>query len=116
MKHTAKFYIYRNLRTKGFSIKKRGRVIDHDNYFEAHDVTFKVNELGRQRVIKNKQKDVHAFVVTDKYYYTSMHQEVDKLPEITYNPYKCPYFLCNGKHITQADKVLFKDGKCYLVE
>lgn len=116
MKHTAKFYIYRNLRTKGFSVKKHGLVVDRSNSFEAEMVSFKVSEQGRQRVIKNKHKDVHAFVVTDKYIYTSMHQQVDKLLEITYNPYKGPYFMCNGSPITQANKVLFKDGKCYLLD
>lgn len=109
----AKFYIYRNLRTKGFSVRHLGRVIYRGNSFKATNVTFKVNELGRERVLKEKQKNVHAFVVADTYYTTD--EDVDKLPVITYNPYTNSQFVCDGKKINTAQEVFFKDGKCYLL-
>lgn len=110
----AKYYIYRNLRTGGFSIKLRGRVIDRDNWFVAHNVTFKVNEISRQRVILEGQKNVHAFVVADKYSFTD--DKVDGLDPVTYNPYTAANFKCCGRVINNASKVLFKNGKCYLLE
>jgi hypothetical protein len=112
--NAAKFYIYRNLHTGGFSIKLRGRVVDRDNWFIAENVTFKVNEIGRQRVIREKSKNVHAYVVCDKYTFPGK-VDVDKLKIITYNPYTNKQFVCDGKEINSADEVLFKDGKCYLL-
>jgi hypothetical protein len=114
----AKFYIYRNLHTGGFSIKKRGLVVDRDNFFIAENVAFKVNEMGRRRVILDKKKNVHAYCVSDKYSYCKFGsmKKIDSLPVITYNPYIAANFNCNGYLINNASKVLFKNGKCYLLE
>lgn len=112
----AKYYIYRNLHTGGFSVKHRGIVVARDNCFTAVNVSFKVNEIGRQRVLKEKRKSVHAYTVSDKYIFASSTECVDKLPIITYNPYKSANFTCNKIAITNAQKVLFKNGKCYLIE
>jgi hypothetical protein len=112
----AKFYIYRNLHTGGFSIKHRGIVVKRDNFFIAENVMFKVNESGRQRVIKEKRKNVHAYTVCDKYIPARNKNSVDKLPIITYNPYKSAKFTCGNCSIEKAHKVLFKNGKCYLLE
>lgn len=117
---SAKYYIYRNLHTGGFSVRFRGKVIDRAFTLEAEDVTFKVNETGRQRVIRDKQKNVHAFIVADKYtarhYYPSSSSEPDSLGRITYNPYKDANFLCNGKAIRAAKKIATQNGRCFLLE
>ena len=60
---SAKYYIYRNLHTKGFSMRYKGKVIQRPFCFRAYNVSFKVNEKGRQRVIKERQKNVHTFIV-----------------------------------------------------
>jgi hypothetical protein len=65
--NAAKYYIYRNLHTGGFSIKLRGKVVDRSNSFIANDISFKINEIGRQRVIMERQKNVHAYIVADEY-------------------------------------------------
>lgn len=115
----AKFYIYRNLRTGGFSVRFRGRVIDRLNTFTAFGVSFKINETGRQRVIKEKQKNVHAFVVADKYkakrYPALTFVELDMLDRITYNPYRDMQFVCNGKKIDTAREIIFQNGRCFLI-
>src|ERR1700756_374728 len=109
---TAKYYIYRNLHKGNFSIRLRGLVMDRGDEFIAENVTFKVNEKGRARVIKEKAKNVHAFCVTDKYYaYSTLPY---KFREITYNPYVAPYFTCEGKRIEFAKQVYFDNNKCYL--
>lgn len=116
--NAAKYYVYRNLHTGGFSIKLRGKVIDRDNFFLGVGVTFKVNDGGRQRVIKDKKKNVHAYSVCDKYTFAANKDadKVDKLHVITYNPYASAQFMCNGKIIEKANSVLFYNGKCYLYE
>ncbi len=112
----AKYYIYRNLHTKGFSIKYRGKVVDRGNCFFGENVTFKVSELGRQRVITDTQKNVHAYAVCDKYYHAGAVQTGSDDKIISYNPYKVGNFIYNGKKIETADVVLFTAGKCYLHE
>jgi hypothetical protein len=79
------------------------------------NVKFKVNETGRQRVIKESQKNVHAFVVADKYKgLINSEYELDKCARITYNPYIDAQFKCRGSNIDSAREVVFSDGNCYL--
>lgn len=110
----AKYYIYRNLHTGGFSVKYRGIVVERATDIVAENVTFKVNEIGRQRVIREKSKNVHAYVVCDKY--KVVKSNVDNLQVITYNPYKLDTFTCNKNPITSAKKTALSSGKCYLLE
>ena len=113
--NAAKYYIYRNLHTGGFSVRYRGRVVDRLHIFTAMNVQFKVNESGRQRVIKEGRKNVHAFVVADKYKgLINKGYELDKLSKIAYNPYTDAQFMCNGKEINTAKEVVFRNGRCFL--
>ncbi len=114
----ASYYIYRNLHTGGFSIKHRGLVIDRNNFFIAKKVIFKVGELGRQRVLKEKRKNVHAYTVAENYVSAKKKdlKSLDKLKIITYNPYTANYFSCDGSKIVSAESVLFYNGKCYLID
>ena len=63
-----KVFVYFNLHRKLFSVKAlegpdKGKVIGHTTYLWLKDVTFKVSEAGRQRVLREKRKNVHAGVV-----------------------------------------------------
>lgn len=60
-------FVYYNLHKKCFSVKalegaNKGRVIKHASSVTLTDATFKVSEAGRQRVLREKQKNVHAGV------------------------------------------------------
>jgi len=57
-----KVFIYRNLRDKCWSIRslKTRRVIGYASSIALDDVTFSVSEAGRQRVIREGRKNVHA--------------------------------------------------------
>lgn len=112
--NAAKYYVYRNLHTGGFSIKYKGLVVDRSNQFVAENVTFKVNEKGRQRVIKEKSKNVHAYVVCDNYK-NAEDKSIKNLRTITYNPYVNDSFMCNKERIFTAKSVFLKNGKCYLL-
>lgn len=96
--------VYRNLHKKCFSVKcmKLKRVIAHVDSIVLVDVTFPVSKSGRARVLKEKQKNVHAFIqgkVSPK--------RTRGGRRICYNPYKKDHFFyCNsGKEITQAKSV-----------
>jgi len=106
----AKFYIYRNLHTGGFSIKHHGIVIDHVQAFIAHDVELKVNVGGKKRAVESKTRNVHAYLVCDYYHET---ERVVNGDEITYNPFNDNSFvMCESrKPIYHADCMFGKDGK-----
>lgn len=63
-------HIYRNLKHRdrrawsvmAFDGPNKGKVVDVVDGVVLKDVRFVVNESGRQRVLREKQKNVHAFV------------------------------------------------------
>lgn len=105
-----KVYVYFNLHKQCLSVKaltgeQRGRVVAHAQAVELEDVEFRVSEAGRQRVLKEKCKNVHAGVVgqlrgIDKVLWLRPARNYRKplLPTeavqpVTYNPYKYATFV-----------------------
>ena len=91
----AAFYIYWNLHKECWSIKHKGRLWTHvskDALLACHDCAFSVSEKGRQRVIKNRRKNVHAYVRCDWYEVVEKINTVF-LRQITYNPYRDTGFV-----------------------
>ena len=84
--------IYKNLHNGLFSVMQNNLVVAHVGSFLMRNVTFKVNEKARQRVILEKKKNVHAFI-------TGTLLSVNESPlfrvdqKITYNPYKYDSFV-----------------------
>lgn len=113
---TAKFYVYRNLRTKNFSVRYKGKVIKRLNEFEMFDVEFTVNVIGRAKVLETKQKNVHAFVSSlkepfEKHLKLDINEIVNN--KITYNPYKTDKFMYKNEKIVKAKHVVFVNNGCY---
>ena len=85
-----KVEVYWNIRKKMFSVRSakspnRGKVLAHVKKILLRDATFVVSEIGRLRVIKEKRKNVHAFIRGTVY---ATHGG-GKLPnKLTYNPYR----------------------------
>lgn len=82
--------------------------------FKAKDISFKVNEKGRQRVLEKKQKNVHAFIVARSFEETTGIIDINKLSRITYNPYIHSSFVNENQSIFSAEEVFFLNGKCYV--
>lgn len=82
--------VYFNLHKRVWSIQHNGRVIAHCRSLWLHDVVTKISEAGRQRVIRDKRKNVHAFItgVIGR----SMMNEGQYNGFVTYNPYKADHF------------------------
>ncbi|OBX64310.1 hypothetical protein A9299_09900 [Moraxella osloensis] len=82
--------VYKNLHNGMFSIQQEGKIIGHAKNVCLKNVSFKVSETGRQRVIKEKQKNVHAFVIGEVVDFI----QTDHLNgrQISYNPYKQGFF------------------------
>ena len=103
-----KVFVYFNLHRKCFSIKalegaNKGRVVAHSDKVLLSDGTFKVSEAGRQRVLRERKKNVHAGVVGQ--WLGSLDDEltIERITTIgrpvTYNPYKYSTFVyLYGEH------------------
>jgi hypothetical protein len=63
---TAPVEVYRNLNAKGpgytYSIRQKGKVIAHLQTVTLRDCTFVVQLGGRDRVRREKRKNVHAYI------------------------------------------------------
>lgn len=89
-----KVFVYYNLHKKVFSVRalegdRRGLVIAHVREIGLTDVTFKVSEAGRQRVLRERKKNVHAGVVGQ---WSGLHDQ-NGLEAVTYNPYRYSSFV-----------------------
>ena len=84
--------VYYNLRKKLFSVRFQGRVAMHSHSVFLKHCQFRVSEKGRQRVLREKRKNVHAYV-------TGIFCESNPMPpsatmrRVTYNPYKWSTFV-----------------------
>lgn len=104
--------VYRNLHNQTFSIVDvaTGLVVAHSEVVNLKDAKFVVSEAGRQRVLREKQKNVHAYVVGT---FVSTHRE-SRRHEATYNPYKYETFVTSTQEpLHEAAAVTLKDGKVY---
>lgn len=113
-----KVAVYYNLHKHLFSVVSRekenyGKVIAHLPRVILTDVVPKVSEAGRQRVLREQQKNVHAKL------FGTLVNDLDMtgvlLREITYNPYKYPSFVYwdDLTEFTGCNMMLLVDKKCY---
>jgi hypothetical protein len=103
-----KVFVYFNLHRKCFSIKalegpNKGRVIAHRDKVLIYGGTFKVSEAGRQRVLRERKKNVHAGVVGEWVGSVDDELTIERIvyngTPITYNPYKYNTFVhLYGEH------------------
>lgn len=141
---THKVFVYRNLSQDCWSVKQiggehGGRVIFHADYVLLDKADFTVSEAGRQRVINEKRKNVHAGVVgrlisasitNERYPISRMvsyttdsdpnYKYVDDADEVSYNPYKGKhfYFKDTGEDAVVNDDqlvVLSRDRKVFVM-
>ena len=134
--------IYFNLHRKCYSVRaeegsQKGRVIAHATRLSAQEVTPKVSEAGRQRVLAKGRKQVHAYLqgdllaiegtLTTAGLAAGAQGELDRVvfaelvetgglsghwESITYNPYKFTTFVSKKDHhpLVFADVAFFGRG------
>ena len=86
--------VYFNLTKKLYSIKHKGKVIGHAKSVSMRDVQFRVLAGGRNRVLRDKQKNVHAYARGEVLSCNGETINIDG-PEIDINHAKT-----NGKRVT----------------
>jgi hypothetical protein len=89
-------FVYFNLHKLLWSVRAlegpdKGRVIEHAREIFLTDCQFKVSEAGRQRVLRERQKNVHAGVVGRMG--SPVPPDATLGARVTYNPYKHATFV-----------------------
>ena len=93
-----KVFVYWNLHKLVWSVKAlegkdKGRVIRHTKEITLYACTFKVSQAGRQRVLREQCKNVHAGVVGKWIGGTEGIAFKEYYFPVTYNPYKYETFV-----------------------
>lgn len=111
--------IYRNLHKKCFSVQTKSekgwRVKEHKHSILIENASFKVIESGRQKVLREKKKNVHAFVVGQMSELHIDQFKKENLINLSYNPYKMDSFYIketgepvkNAKFVFLSEKGIF---------
>jgi len=109
-----KVRVYYNLHKKLLSVQskvKNGwRVISHESSVALRDVEFKVSEAGRQRVLREKRKNVHAFIEGTL---AESDEEIKADTPVSYNPYRGPFFYSEKGDVHSAHSVIIFDKKVF---
>ncbi len=102
--------VYWNLRKNCYSVRdcSTGRVIEHTNSLWIIRPEFVVRQAGREKVLRDKQKNVHAFVRGE--FGKGMLFSNKEVRIATYNPYKYSTFVDK-----KTEKVLY-NAKYALLE
>jgi hypothetical protein len=104
--------VYFNLHRNIFSIQSRekgdyGKVIAHKDSVVIKSPKFVVRQAGREKVLRDKTKNVHAFVVG---YLVDAVATTNSSKDITYNPYKYSTFVVKDTEqpIEQAEYAVLR--------
>ena len=83
-----KCHVYYNLHKHCLSVQQGGIVVAHVEYLNLKNVDFSVQKAGREKCIKEKQKNIHAFISG------YLGEDMGELKyAVSYNPYKHDFFI-----------------------
>jgi hypothetical protein len=87
--------VYFNLHKYVWSVRsaKTGRVILHTDKVHIRDPEFVVRQAGRERVLREGKKNVHAFVRGEATYFDDFDPNYLDYTLVSYNPYKFDTFV-----------------------
>jgi len=89
--------VYYNLHKKCLSVRHKGKVIEHAQEVTLTDARFHVQQAGRERVLKEKRKNVHAYIsgkLKETFWFTQAPKYIWTAKQrVTYNPYKYKNFV-----------------------
>ncbi len=111
--------VYRNLHKNCLSVREGGLVIEHAARICIWNPRFVVQPAGRERVVREQRKNVHAFVRGERGHLP----HANFTQGVRYNPYVAPFFFMidSGQEVVSApycllsfDKVLIPYEDFYL--
>lgn len=95
--------------------KKTGKVEHRSNSAVLSNTALKVSEAGRQRVLRERQKNVHAGVEGNLLQLNTEGYNTDSMTELTYNPYRFDSFVvkATGEPVKTASLIVLKDNRIF---
>lgn len=117
LKHGEKVRVYYNLHKHCWSIQeyKTRRVIAHCSKIDLINVVFKVSQTGRDKVLREQRKNVHAFVIGHVDLTNNVQCPIDS-NVLYYNPYKVKNFVdIKGKEIYNCNRVVMENRKVWRI-
>jgi hypothetical protein len=111
-----KVKVYYNLHKKCLSVAdSKGKVIEHTDSIFLKDAKFRVQPAGRKRVLKEKRKNVHAYVSGER---SRMKKGLKFKKTLTYDPYKYDSFVDakSKQRMTEAENVYITGKKVIILE
>ena len=109
-------FCYFNLHKFVFSVRnQKTRLVEHhSNTVVLTDCKFKVSQKGREKVLREKRKNVHAGIEGRLCGFENTHDLAD-FTELTYNPYKYNSFVikATGEPVNQAGLIVLKDKRIF---
>lgn len=118
--HATEVFVYRNLHRSAWSVKAlsgphKGKVVGHADELVLAGCQTKVSEAGRQRVIAEGKKNVHAGVVGRVIDLEDMSvAPIGTRHKLSYNPFRSGDFTVDGQAVHTAKAVVFdSDGKAW---
>lgn len=97
--------VFRNLTKRGvwYSIQQKGLTVAHAERICISDAEFVVNQKGRERVVRTKQKEFHAYI-EGRYTTSGMGttaKDNDLPAVIKYDPFKYKQFTCTNLTVNE---------------
>ena len=115
-----KYFCYYNLHKKVFSLKshKTKLVEHHATTVRLDNCTLKVSQAGRNRVLTEKRKNVHAGVqgdLCDIGFKVDIRALETDFVELTYNPYKYDSFVVKATEVAvmSAESIILHDRRVF---
>lgn len=101
--------VYFNLHKQMLSVQHKvngvWKVVRHTDNISLQNVIFKVSEAGRQRVLREKRKNVHAYIEGEEIPFVPKFHSYESV--ISYNPYKHSTFIITNWHNEPVDEAHF---------
>lgn len=105
--------VYRNLHSGNFSVQctKTGLVVAHLQSIVLKNAAFVVRPAGHRKVLAQKKKNVHAFVVGE---FAGSVSAANK--QVKYNPYTAGHFWIDNpsNKVDRANEVFLTDNKIFI--
>lgn len=112
-------FVYFNLHKKRWSVRalegdQKGLVIAHCDEVWLRNATTRVSEKGRQRVLRERRKNVHAGIVGE----WCEAQEGFSGRQITYDPYRFASFVFRDDHspCPGAEMIKMQQGRVWVAD
>ena len=104
--------VYFNLHKYLWSVRQcsTGRVILHTDKVHIRDPKFVVRKSGRERVLREGKKNVHAFVRGEITYFDDFDPDYLDYTLVAYNPYKFDTFVdvCDISPVRTAKRAMLE--------